>query len=53
MTPPIYKQRLKGCALDSCCVLALTGALNKELLSMAAQQGTGEEGGKVHKDLSK
>lgn len=33
-------------------VFTLTGALNKELLSMAAQQGAREEGGKIHKDLS-
>lgn len=36
----------------SSCDFKLTGALNKELLSMAAQQGPRKEGGKVHKDLS-
>lgn len=29
----------------------LTGTLNKELLSMAAQQGAGKKRGKIHKDL--
>lgn len=32
--------------------VVLTRAFNKELLSMAAQKGPREEGGKVHKDLS-
>ncbi len=32
--------------------VVLTRALNKEFLSVAAQQGPREEGGKVHKDLS-
>lgn len=32
--------------------LTLTRAFNKELLSMATQQGPREEGGKIHKDLS-
>lgn len=32
-------------------VLILTRALNKELLSVAAQKGSRQEGSKVHKDL--
>lgn len=34
------------------CDVVLTCALNKEFLSVAAQQGPREEGGKVYKDLS-
>lgn len=42
----------KTVSVMSHCDVILTGALNKELLSVAAQQGPREEGGKVHKDLS-
>ena len=38
------------CGLNFYDVL-LTGALDKQLLSMAAQQCTGKKGGKIDKDL--